>query len=132
MRPDTSLQKRDVKDEHPGRPGSHTTIAVVTTNAMLTKSQATRIAQMAHDGLARAILPAHTMFDGDTVFVLATGEANLPEGETPFGSGKMESLTRIGASAADVFSRAIIHAMLAAETVGTFVCYRDKYPEAFL
>jgi L-aminopeptidase/D-esterase-like protein len=132
LRPDQSLQKRDAKNGQLGRPGGHTTIAVVTTNAMLTKSQATRIAQMAHDGLARAILPAHTMFDGDTVFVLATGEANLPEEEAPFGSGRMEFLTRIGASAADVLSRAIVHAMLAAETAGPFVCYRDKYPEAFL
>ena len=102
------------------------------TNAALTKAQSTKVAQMAHDGLARAIWPAHTMIDRDTVFVLATGETDLPERETPFGSGKMESLTRISASAADVLSRAVIHAMLSAKTVGPFVCYRDKYPEAFL
>ena len=115
-----------------GRSGQHTTIAVVATDARLTKTQATRVAQMAHDGLARAIRPAHTMFDGDTVFVLATGDVDLPDGEVPFGPAKIEALSRVGGAAADVLSRAIIHAMLAAETVGPFLSYRDQYPEAFL
>ncbi len=115
-----------------GKLGGHTTLAVVATDAILTKAQATRVAQMAHDGLARAIRPAHTMFDGDTVFALATGRIHLPKNDTPFGPKPVESLTRIGSSAADVLSRAIIHAMLAAETVGSFLSYRDKYPEAFL
>ena len=132
LRPDSPLPRESSTSNPRGKPGQHTTIAVVATDAALTKAQSTKMAQMAHDGLARAIWPAHTMFDGDTVFVLATGEADLPEGEIPFGSEKIESLTRIGASAADVLSRAIIHAMLSAETVGPFVCYRDKYPEAFL
>ena len=56
------------------RPGQNTTIGVVATNARLTKAQATKIAQMAHDGLARAIYPAHTMGDGDAIFALATGD----------------------------------------------------------
>src|SRR5436190_7191368 len=54
--------------------GGNTTLAVVTTNATLTKAQATKIAQMAQDGFARVIYPAHTMYDGDTVFTLATGD----------------------------------------------------------
>ena len=54
--------------------GSHTVIGVVATNAKLTKEETNKVAQMAHDGLARAIRPAHTMFDGDTLFALATGQ----------------------------------------------------------
>ena len=53
--------------------GRNTTIGVVATNAALTKAQATKMAQMAHDGLARTISPAHTPFDGDTIFALSTG-----------------------------------------------------------
>ncbi|MBX6394840.1 MAG: P1 family peptidase, partial [Alicyclobacillaceae bacterium] len=54
-------------------PGTNTTIGVVVTNGRLTKSQANKVAAMAHDGLARVIRPAHTMYDGDTLFVLAAG-----------------------------------------------------------
>ena len=56
-----------------GSAGEQTTLAVVATNAPLTKTQATKVAQMAHDGFARAIYPVHTQVDGDTVFALATG-----------------------------------------------------------
>jgi L-aminopeptidase/D-esterase-like protein len=55
------------------RPGENTTLGVVATNARLTKTQATKVAQMAHDGFARAVAPAHTPLDGDTIFALATG-----------------------------------------------------------
>ena len=54
-------------------PGTNTTIGVIATNAALSVAEANRVAEMAHDGLARAIHPAHTMFDGDTLFALATG-----------------------------------------------------------
>ncbi len=114
-----------------GNAGHHTTIGAVATDALLTKAQAAKVAQMAQDGIARAIYPAHTMFDGDAVFVLATGERELPrEGSRP-GRGEAEALSLIGASAADAFARAIIHALLEAETVGRYTCYRDKYLEAF-
>jgi L-aminopeptidase/D-esterase-like protein len=53
--------------------GQNTTIGVIATNASLTKGQATKVAAMAQDGFARAIRPAHTMFDGDTIFCIATG-----------------------------------------------------------
>jgi L-aminopeptidase/D-esterase-like protein len=53
------------------KPGQNTTIGVIATNARLTKAQATKVAQMAHDGFARAISPAHTPFDGDTIFTVA-------------------------------------------------------------
>jgi L-aminopeptidase/D-esterase len=55
----------------------NTTIACIATNVKLTKAQAQKIAEMAHDGMARAIRPSHTMFDGDTIFVLGTGMLDL-------------------------------------------------------
>jgi L-aminopeptidase/D-esterase-like protein len=62
-------------------PGANTTIGVVATDAQLTKEQANRVATVAHDGLARAVRPAHTMYDGDTIFCLATGA--VPAGQAP-------------------------------------------------
>jgi L-aminopeptidase/D-esterase-like protein len=60
------------------RPGENTTIGVVATDAKLTKEQANRIATVAHDGIARAVRPAHTMYDGDTIFCIATGNVAAP------------------------------------------------------
>ena len=88
----------------PDQAGANTTIGIVATNAELTKAQATKIAQMAHDGFARAIYPAHTAGDGDTVFSLATGTW---DGET--------NLTIVGALAADVMTEAILRAVRLAE-----------------
>lgn len=85
-------------------PGTSTTIGVVATDAMLTKAQANKVAQMAHDGLARAISPVHTPLDGDTVFALATGKA-----------GKSASVMLIGALAAEVMAAAIVRAVRAAK-----------------
>ena len=82
------------------RAGENTTIGVVATNAKLTKVQAQKIAQMAHDGYARAISPVHTPGDGDTIFSLATGAwTNEP------------NLTMIGALAAEAMSDAIVRAV---------------------
>ncbi len=86
-----------------GAPAGNTTIGVVATNASLTKAEITKVAQMAHDGLARAIYPAHTPRDGDTLFGLATGEHEDEGG-----------LTRIGALAAEVVAEAILRAVRAA------------------
>ncbi|MGE3404182.1 MAG: P1 family peptidase [Vicinamibacterales bacterium] len=96
------------------RPAGNTTIAVVATNARLTKAEANRVALMADDGLARAIVPAHTVGDGDTVFALATGRWS---GEA--------SLTVIGALAADVLSEAIVRAVTEAEALGGLPAARD-------
>ena len=63
----------------PGVAGTSTTIAVVATDATLTKERANLLAIAAHDGLARAVRPAHTMWDGDTVFTLATGRTEAPQ-----------------------------------------------------
>src|SRR5262245_2951096 len=59
-------------------PGANTTIGVVVTDATLTKEQANRVAMVAHDGIARAVRPAHTLYDGDTIFCLAAGTATAP------------------------------------------------------
>lgn len=80
---------------------TNTTIGVVATNAYLTKAQATKVAQMAHDGLAMAIRPVHTMSDGDTVFALATGDPSKDAGD----------VTVIGSIAAEVMARAVVRAV---------------------
>ncbi|OWQ88800.1 peptidase S58 [Roseateles aquatilis] len=83
-----------------GLAGSATTIGVIATDARLTKAQATKLAQIAHDGLARAIQPVHTVMDGDVMFSLATGAADV--------DGDMALL---GAVAAEVVARAIVDAV---------------------
>ncbi|MFL6216931.1 MAG: P1 family peptidase [Blastocatellia bacterium] len=80
---------------HPFSAMQNTTLAVIATDAALTKAQARKVAAMAHDGLARAIKPIHTMFDGDTIFALSTGD--VPS-----------DVTIIGAVAAEVLMRAVI------------------------
>jgi L-aminopeptidase/D-esterase-like protein len=96
---------------------SNTTIGVVAVDACLTKAQAQKIAQMAHDGLARAIRPAHTMFDGDTIFCLSTGTRPLPVSEGFFQAPYAQSINEIGRAAADCTARAIVRAVLEAVSV---------------
>jgi len=96
------------------RAGENTTIAVVATNARLTKTQAGRFALMADDGLARAIAPSHTQGDGDTVFGLATGTWD----------GAVE-MTTIGALAADVLAEAIVRAATQADSLGGLASARQ-------
>ena len=103
--------------------GANTTIAVVATNAALDKAQATRVALMAHDGIARAVVPAHTPFDGDAVFALATARRPLPD-NVPAG------VARIGAIAADCLARAIGRAMVAADSLGDMPSYRSRHGQA--
>jgi L-aminopeptidase/D-esterase-like protein len=91
----------------------NTTIGAVATNARLTKVQATKVAQMAHDGLARAIYPAHTMGDGDAIFALATGG---------FDNG---DVSRVGALGAEVMAEAIVRAVRAAESIPGYPAARD-------
>lgn len=100
-----------------GFPGASTTIAVVATNARLSPAQARRVAIMAHDGLARAIRPLHTPFDGDTVFCLASG--------TRPGAVAAATLATAGALAADCLTRAVGRAMVTAKTLGEALCYQD-------
>ena len=83
---------------------SNTVIGVVATNARLDKEQVNKVAQMAQDGLARTVRPAHTMLDGDTIFALATGEHPA-------------DVNIVGAFAAEVIAQAILQAVRAAEPV---------------
>ena len=95
-----------LRDEPLGA-GENTTIAVVATNARLTKTEVNRVALMADDGLARALSPSHTIGDGDTVFALATGRW----------SGQADT-SIIGALAADVLAEAIVRAATEAQSLG--------------
>lgn len=97
-----------------------TTIAVIATNARLTKAQANKVAQMADDGLARAVRPAHGTGDGDTVFTLATGTVTTAP-----------NINQIGGAAADVLSRAIIRAIKAASAIRVGSCQVPSYCEQF-
>ena len=97
-----------------GNPFGNTTIAVVATNAALTKEQANKVAQMAHDGMAQAIHPAHTMFDGDTVFALALGPGSQILHGSPLAAMHTSA---IGAAAATTLARAIVKAVRNATTL---------------
>ena len=88
------------------QPGANTTLAVVACNADLTTVECRRVAMMAHDGMARGVRPAHTPFDGDTIFALASGAA--PLGGAP---RRAVEIARIGSAAADCISRAIARAV---------------------
>jgi L-aminopeptidase/D-esterase-like protein len=90
--------------------GTNTTLGIVATDAILSKAQAHRLAQVAHDGLARAINPVHTMSDGDTMFALGTGK-----------SGQAAAMMQLATLAAEVTARAVVRAVLAARglTVGS-------------
>ncbi|MBM4405113.1 MAG: P1 family peptidase [Chloroflexi bacterium] len=98
-------------------PGGNTTIGVIATDAQLTKEQANKVAQMAQNGLAMAVRPAHTMFDGDTIFVMATGERKQRTNRS--------DVTVIGATAAEVTAEAIVRAVKAAKSVPGAPAIRD-------
>lgn len=104
-----------------------TTIGVIATDVTLTKAQCAKVSGIGHDGLARAIRPVHTLFDGDTLFTLATGERGDAVG--PF---EMHALLD---AAGDVVTRAVGHALLAATSVrtpaGEIRCYREAFTSAF-
>ncbi|MCS7179613.1 MAG: P1 family peptidase [Anaerolineae bacterium] len=93
-------------------PATNTVIGVVATNARLSKEAANKVAQMAQDGVARAVRPAHTMFDGDTLFALATGE-------------KPADISLVGAFAAEVVAQAVARAATTAENAGGLPAWRD-------
>jgi L-aminopeptidase/D-esterase-like protein len=92
--------------------GRNTTIGVVATNAALTKTGATKVASMAHNGYARAIRPAHSMFDGDTIFAMATGHVEA-------------DLTVVGLLAARVVERSVVAAVRSATSLCGLKCHAD-------
>ncbi|MGW2815553.1 P1 family peptidase [Streptomyces sp. NPDC001415] len=111
-------------------PPLNTTLAVVATDARLTRPQAQKLAGTSHDGLARAIRPVHLMHDGDTIFALATGSHDSGPSRTD-GPLSPEELNHVLAAGADVVARAIVRGVRAAESVegpgGTFLSYGDLY-----
>lgn len=96
----------------PAAQAENTVIGVVATNAKLTKEEVNKVAQMAHDGLARAIKPAHTMYDGDTIFALATGQITA-------------DVNLVGAYAAEAFEGAIRRGVRAAVSLGGARAWND-------
>ena len=93
-------------------PVGNTTLAVVATNAHLTKEQTNKLSQMAQDGLSRAINPCHTMHDGDTVFALSIGD-------------KKCDINILGPIAAEVVSMAIMRAVQTADSLGGIPSIKD-------
>lgn len=91
---------------------SNTVIGVVATNARLDKSQTNKVAQMAHNGLARTIQPAHTMFDGDTIFALSTGR-------------KKADVNIVGAYASELMAEAVLRAVMASQSASGLPAARD-------
>ncbi|WP_435208105.1 P1 family peptidase [Streptomyces sp. bgisy034] len=108
-------------------PPLNTTLAVVATDADLSKAQAQKLAGTAHDGIARAVRPVHLLNDGDTVFAMATGEH-------PLDAGHPLALNEVLAAGADAVTRAIVRALRAAESVdgpgGLWPSYAELYGEA--
>ena len=109
-------QMAEIEIESSGTLALNTTIGLVATNAAFTKTEMTKVAQMAQDALARTIYPAHTPGDGDTVFALATGASDVPA-----------NLGAVGALAAEVLADAILRAVREAESIPGFPAARD-YP----
>lgn len=107
----------DLNDFLPSGPLQNTTLAVVATDAALTREQALRVAIMAQDGIARAIRPVHAPMDGDTVFVLSTAAR-------PFEPNPAE-LTRLGSLAADCVARAVMRGVCEADALAGVPAYRD-------
>ncbi|NND91343.1 MAG: P1 family peptidase [Granulosicoccus sp.] len=108
----------------PVPPGMNTTIAIVATNAVMSKAQLYRMAVAAQDGLARAIVPSHTPFDGDLVFTLSTGEAPM--------RAPVEDSMRLGHAAAVCLSRAIARGVYHAEAApgDTLPTWQDSFAQA--
>ncbi|MGB6514769.1 MAG: P1 family peptidase, partial [Mycobacterium sp.] len=111
----------------------NTAVAVVATDAALSPAACRQIASTAHDGLARSIRPAHTPVDGDTVFALATGAIEVaPPADLPAAFSPETALaTAVGAAAADCLARAVVSAVIAADSVAGIPTYRGLLPGAF-
>jgi L-aminopeptidase/D-esterase-like protein len=107
----------DLTHTFTSQPGANTTLAVIATDARLTRPQAMRIALMAHDGFARALRPVHSPLDGDTVFVLSTGAKPLAD--------RVGDLAQLGMLAADCTARAITRGIHEAAPLAGWTAYRD-------
>ncbi|KXZ38913.1 L-aminopeptidase/D-esterase [Alkalithermobacter thermoalcaliphilus JW-YL-7 = DSM 7308] len=93
---------------------NNTTIGIVATNAKINKAEATKVSQMAHNGYAKAILPIHTMYDGDTIFTIATGKIEC-------------DISLLGTMAAEAVQKSIINAVKNSESVKGIPSYKDIF-----
>jgi L-aminopeptidase/D-esterase-like protein len=125
----------------------NTTIGVIATSGRLTKAEVSKLASVGHDGIARAVRPSHSMFDGDTIFAIATGDCEIDTGaSTPEGregwptergvsyrgpDTRTSRLNRILDAAAQCFASACTDAIVSATAVGSRPAYRDLCPTAF-
>jgi D-aminopeptidase len=107
-----------------GSPGQNTTLAVIATDARLSKAQCKRLAVMAQTGMARAIYPVHTPLDGDIVFAAAMGEKEL--------DNPVYGLTELGMVAGNVLARAIARGVYEARALsfsGALACWMDRHAQ---
>jgi L-aminopeptidase/D-esterase-like protein len=127
------LAVRAVLTEAATPPPLNTTIGVVATSARLSKPEVTKLADIAHDGLARAVRPAHSLFDGDTVFGLATGQRDLVAATGAFRDPRSRAgvLHQIFDAAARCFALACTDAVVAAVARGGPPAYRDLCPSVW-
>ena len=111
-----------IKFRNEVKSNTNTTIGIVATNAKLTKAECKRLAVAAHDGIARAIWPAHTPMDGDLIFSLATGHSNVAPNPSEW--------IDLSAHAASVSARAIARGVFDAETHENdlFPTYSERFP----
>jgi L-aminopeptidase/D-esterase-like protein len=135
LRRPSASQRRDLIEASRQPPTPlNTTIGVVATSAALTKPECRKMASVAHDGLARAVRPVHSMFDGDTIFCVATGQHAIEAGEQ---TGLRRPTSRPGivnvllAAAADCFALACARAVTESASIGGPPSYRDLCPSAF-
>jgi L-aminopeptidase/D-esterase-like protein len=119
--PQTALDPEDFSQCGSLAVAGNTTIAVVATDMSLDKGGCRRLAIMAQGGLARAIRPLHTPFDGDTIFALATGVGP---------PAAPDLLLRLGSAAADCLARAVMRALIAAEPLAGVTSWRQRYGRA--
>ncbi len=106
------LYEDKTKDYNAFIRATNTTISIVATNARLTKANCNKVAQMAHDGYGRSIIPVHTMFDGDTIFTMATNKVDA-------------DISLVGALGAKAVSRAIANAVYSSQSLGGLISYND-------
>jgi len=133
-RPSTAQREALVEATRAPATPLNTTIGVVATSATLTKPECAKMAAVAHDGLARAIRPVHSMFDGDTIFCLSTGH-HVIEATDAAGLRRADSrpalVNTLLAAAADCFALACTRAVIEAESLGGAPSYADLCPGAF-
>ncbi len=120
---DLDAARQRAAEQPEPRPPLATTLVVLATDTTLTKAQCQKVSGIGHDGLARAINPVHTMYDGDTVFTLATGSRPAPD---PAGFHAL--LTAAG----DTVTRAVARGVVLAESAGGMRGYRDAFPSAVI